>query len=305
MADAARDVLWDWIDDAADPDPEQRGWKRSRLEGVLLACRRTRVLTTDELARWQALMDGGQPAPPAAAEPGAAHTRLEELLGAVRPMTRDEDPDRIRASSRFHGALRALADAGVISEDEQSRWHRQELSASAPWLPTENVEQLVAAGGFIAIGIPARIPEEEAADAAARQEHDRLTLRGTLERVAVRSSPERRDGLAVLGVVMRAECTELLFHFVGPPHGEFAGGFADLSAHSALVETLVPPDLTDNTGMPYEPVAPRPVSSHGTGGTPDPDRPLVFTGVWRYLPAAPESAKTFAATLGSARWTVP
>jgi hypothetical protein len=161
MASVARDVLWNWTDEAADPDPDQRGWKQARLDGILLACERTGILSTEEIARWRALAGGGEPHVPLGADPDAATRWLDQLLEAVRPMTRDQDAERIQASNRFHGALGALAEAGVITDEERSRWHEREFSASAPWLPTESVEQLASGGGFYAIGVPARTPDEQ------------------------------------------------------------------------------------------------------------------------------------------------
>jgi hypothetical protein len=304
MAAAARDVLWHWIDEADDPDSEQRGWKRSRLEGILLACERTGVLTADELARWSRLASGGEPAVPAGADRQAADRCLARLLQKVRPMTRDGDPDRIREAGRFRGALRALANAGVITEGDRSSWHERELKASAPWLSTENVEQLASGGGVYAIAIPPRTPEEEAADEAAGRERERLGRRGVLERVATSRAPERHEGLAVVAVIVRSECTEILFHFVGPPHGEVGEGFGKPDAHRRLLDALVPPELTDDVGTTYEPATQRPMSSHGTGGTPDPERPRVVTGVWRYFPAAPKRATRFVVSLGSTRWAI-
>ena len=304
MAGAAREVLWQWVAEIDDPDPEQLGWKRARIEGILLACERIGLLAADELMRWRAVIDGRAPAGPARTDPEAATAFLASVLRDVRPMTRDEDPERIRASTRFHGALSALADAGVITDEEQTRWHEQELSASAPWLSSDNVEQLASTSGIYAIGIPARTPEEEAADEAARDEHERLGRRGALRRVVTTPTPERHDGLAVIGVLACEECTEVLFHFVGPPHGDRDGGFADLDAHRELVDALVPPRLSDDVGTVYEPAGERPVRSTGTGGMPDPERRRVITGAWRYFPAAPPTASEFVAALGATRWTV-
>jgi hypothetical protein len=304
VAHATRTLLWHWHGEADDSDAEQRGWKRSRLEGMLLACERTGVLAAPEIERWRALASRDDASLPASADNEAINKRLSGLMRDLRPMTRDEDPDRLRASRRFHGALQALADSGLIDHQGRSIWHERALAAEAPWLPSENVEQLVAGGGFFAIGVPARTPGEDAADEIARREYEKLMRRGTLRSVALTRTPDRHEGLAVFGVVARSECTEVLFHLVGPPQGEFDGGFADLSAHSALVEGLVPPELTDDVATRYEPVARRPLSTHGAGGTPDPDRPRVLTGVWRYLPSAPDSAVTFVASLGSVRWTI-
>jgi hypothetical protein len=305
MASVARDVLWNWVDEVDDPDEEQRRWKQSRLDGILLACERTGVLPADELGQWRALADGAEPCVAVDADPAAVTLHLERLLDDVRPMTRDEDAARTQASNRFHGALRAIADAGVITDQERSAWHQRELSASAPWLATEVVEHLASGSGFYAIGVPARTPEEEAADEASRREHERLGRRGGLQRVAAASRPERHDGLAVIAVLAREECTEVLFHFVGPPHGDTQGGFAGLEAHRAITDALVPPALSDDAGTSYAAASQRPVRSNGTGGMPDPDRPRVVTGAWRYFPPAPEAARGFTATVDGASWTIP
>lgn len=100
----------------------------------------------------------------------------------------------------------------------------------------------------------------------------------------------------MLGVLVCEECTELLFHYVGPPHGEMYDASADLKAISLLIQALPLPTLTDEAGTSYEPVSRQPISTYGTGGPPDPERPRVITGRWRYTPAAP-TATTFTATL--------
>jgi hypothetical protein len=305
MARAARDVFWLWFDEADDSDAEQRAWKRARLEGILAACERTGVLSPDELGRWRALIDGAAPATSKGADPGAAGAFLEAALSDVRPMARNEDPDRLRAGDRFHGALDALSSAGVIGDDDRSRWHQQELSKSAPWLSSEEVEEFASFDGVVAIGVPATTEQEEAADEAFEREHERLSRRGALRRAVTTPTPERHDGLAVFAVVVREESTELLFHLVGPPHGEYQGGFAEMDAYRALTDALVPPRLSDDAGTAYEPVSQSPMSSHGTGGMPDPERPRVVFGGWRYFPAAPPTATAFVAEAAGARWTIP
>ena len=70
-------------------------------------------------------------------------------------------------------------------------------------------------------------------------------------------------------------------------------GFAALEAFRRSVDGLTPPALGDDSGTTYEPVGERPVSSQGVGGLPDPERPRVITGVWRYQPPAPDSATVF------------
>jgi hypothetical protein len=126
--------------------------------------------------------------------------------------------------------------------------HQQEIRASAPWLADENVRRLGSGQGFYAIGIPAQKPEEAAADPAAEEQQQRLMRRGQLRRTAIAPRPNRHGGLAVLGVLVCEECTELLFHYVGPPHGEMHDASADLKANSLFIQALPLPTLTDDAG---------------------------------------------------------
>jgi hypothetical protein len=75
-----------------------------------------------------------------------------------------------------------------------------------------------------------------------------------------------------------------------------------MEAFRETTDGLTPAELRDDVGTTYRAISPRPTSSHGTGGLPDPERPRVTTGVWRYQPAAPPTARRFVATLGDARW---
>src|SRR5262249_36868821 len=149
--------------------------------------------------------------------------------------------------------------------------------------------------------VPATTAEDEAADARARAAWAARVEEGSLRAVAIGAAPEHHDGLAVLAVLARTECTDVLFHFVGPPHGDAQFGFADLEAHRKLAGAFGPPDPSDAPGPPSEPVAREPVSSRSPGGIPDPDRLRVITGVWRYQPPAPDDAASFVAELGTAR----
>ena len=309
MSDAAREartLLWEWLGEADDPDAQQRAWKLARLGGMLDACERAGLLPAEEMRAWRGLAAGEAPASPPALDPAAARGHLEALLAALRPLSRDPEPGTLAASSRLDGALDALRQAGVLDDEEAAAWRTRSFEAKAPWLDRDDLEELAGYEGdglVFAIGVPARSPEEEAADAAADLELEALMRRGELRRVLTCRAPDRHEGLAILAVVVRAEATEVLFHHVGPPHGEFRGGFADLAAFSALADALSPPELVDDAGTTYEPVSPRPVSSHGSGGMPDPARPRVVTGVWRYAPAAPDTARRFTAALDGARWT--
>lgn len=300
----ARTLLWEWLAEADDPDPEQRAWKVARLGGMLDACERVGVLTADEVRRWRTLVPGEAVPSPPGADSAAAARHLEQLLVDLRPLCRDEDAGGMCASRRYDGALEALHAAGVLADNEAGAWRRRALEAQAPWLERDEAEELAAQDGLFAIGVPACTDEEAAADAAAEREMDAIQRRGELRRVLTCAAPARHEGLAVLAVVVRTEATELMFHHVGPPHGEYRGGFAELAAFSAIAEALEAPALVDDLGSVYEAVSPQPVSSRGTGGIPDPARPRVVTGMWRYAPAAPATATRFTATLGRARWTL-
>lgn len=300
----ARTLLWEWLIEAEDPDFEQRGWKLARLDGMILACERAGVLSAEEVRGWRAIAAGDvRPASPTT-DRVATEQQLGVLLAAIRPMSRDLDPDGLRASRRQDGALDALEAAGVLTGEEAAAWRKRALEAQAPWLDRDDIEQFAGHKGMYAIGVPARTPEEEAADAAADRELEAITRRGELRCVRTCRTPARREGLAVLAVVVRTEATDVLFHHVGPPQGAYQGALADLAAFDADIQALVPPALIDDVGTRYEPATPRPVRSRGNGGMPDPARPRVITGVWRYSPTAPDAAGRFTATLGETRWTL-
>jgi hypothetical protein len=299
----ARSALWRWVQDAEDPDPEQRAWKLAHMDGMVLAAERVGVLDADEVARWREVVAGRPPvAPPA--DRASAEAHLRALLAEVRPMSRDDDPERRRASNRFHGALGALHEAGVLDEDERAAWHARELRVSAPWLDADAVGALTAPNMLTAIGIPAHTPEEEASDRAAAEEIEAISRRGRVERVVAARSAERHDGLAVVAVAVRSECTDVVFHHVGPPMGEAQSGFASLEAFRAVLDSLVAPALGDDRGTAYTPVSRTPVTSHGAGGMPDPERRRVVTGVWRYAPSAPAGARRFTAQADRGRWAI-
>ncbi len=278
----ARTLLWEWIGEREDPDPEQRAWKVAYCEGMVDACEHTGLLAAEEIAAWRALMaDGAAPA----AAPGdaqAAERHLERLVAMVPPLSRDPDPEGATRRCRFHGALDALRAAGIVSDADERRWRSRAVVAEAPWLGPDEASQLAGIDGLYAISIPPTSPAEEAADAAAMREIDALCRRGEVRRVFLPDQPERRDGLAIVAVVTRTDATEVVFHHVGEPEED----------------GLAAPALADDLGIGYEPVTPGPVSSHGSAGP----RRRVMTGAWRYQPAAPDAAAAFSVALGTARW---
>jgi hypothetical protein len=301
---AARTLLWEWVSEREDPDPEQRAWKIHYCEGLIDACEAAGLLDADEVGRWRhVIAAGGQP-PAAQGDEQAATDHLEDLLAAMAPMSREPAPEQLSSWRRFDGALSALHAAGILSDDDRRRWHSRSLAATAPWLDQDDISQLSGIEGAYAISIPATSPEEEAADAKAMADLETLSRRGRAREVFVPEALARHDGLAIAAVVARTEATEVLFHHVGGPQGDMRAGRRGLEGFSAAVDALVPPILTDNAGTRYEPVSQHPVGSHGTGGTPDPDRPRVITGVWRYQPPAPDGVETFEAVLGGASWQV-
>ena len=107
-----------------------------------------------------------------------------------------------------------------------------------------------------------------------------FALRGSVDRVLVARPPVRHDGTAVAAVVTRSEATDVLYHHVG--------------ASGAGLST---PALTDDLGTRYAPAHWNPVSADGMAAA-------VYTGTWRYLPAAPAGARQFTITRGDAWWTV-
>ena len=303
MAYEARARLWFWLSEAGGPDERQRAWKRRRLEGMLLACERTGILSAAELAEWRAAVAGGVRTVERAGDAAAAERHLDELLREVRPLSRDPDATALSAGRRFRGALEALRAAGVLDDEACAGWHARELRASAPWLEADAVAEITARSDVVwAIGVPAETPEEEAEDARSRDQAELGGRRGELRHVLVCPAPVRHDGTAVIAFVARSEATDVLFHHVGPPKGQATTGHAAVQAFGEIVEALTPPELADDVGTTYRAVSDRPVGSHGAGGMPDPERPHAVTGVWRYVPGPPPAARELVATLGSASW---
>jgi hypothetical protein len=298
----ARSLLWEWATVGQDDDPEQHALKALYAECLVDACEHVGLLAADEVVQWRRLLSHGRPPPAAPGDLDGAERHLEELLAAVPPMAREPQAAALSATRRFDAALAALHASGVLSDEAERRWRSRGLAAEAPWLDDDEISEIGGMEGIYAIRIPPASPEEEAADAAAMQEMETAGRRGRAKRVFVPDRLQRHDGLAIVGVIMRAEATEVVFHHVGDAYGDLTSGSAGLEAFRTTIDALVPPRLEDDTGIVYEPLGDRPVSSHGSGGTPDPVRPRVITGAWRYQPPAPDSASAFEVSAADARW---
>lgn len=304
MTDAAHEtrlLLRDWVREVRDPDPQQREWKLAYATGMLEAAERAAPLPKSELDIWRTVMDDGELVlvpPTVYAKAGDAH--LEELLSRVTPMRREADDAGHAARQRFHHGLEALHGAGILDDHSHDHWRSRALAAEAPWLGSEGIAEIVeTSDGFFAVGIPAESAEQEEQDRVERERWQRLSRRGALGRVLVAPTVERIDGLALLALVLRSESIELLFHHVGPPQGQGPDEQGYFERFTVVTDALRPPGLKDDLGTVYEALSNRPGSSHGTGGRPDPERPMVVTGSWRYARPAARAATRFFASLGS------
>jgi hypothetical protein len=301
----AQMLLWEWAESCEDDDPEQREMKVRYAEGLVDACEHAGLLAADEVVQWRRLLAQGGAPPPAPGDLDAAERHLEELLAAVRPMSRKPELTAVGAGGRFDAALWALHESGVLSDEVARRWRSRGLAAEAPWLAHDEISELLSRGEdpdviSIAIPMPPRASAEgEAADAEAMRKMEMIVRRGRAKRVFVPNPPQRQDGLAIAAVVARTEATEVVFDHVGDPQGDFGSERAQLAAFRKTDDALVPPSLGDDAGTVYSPVRDRPVSSHGSAG---PERPPVRTGIWRYQPPAPDSAAAFEVTTSGARW---
>ena len=291
MIDEVATLLWEWVGELDDPDPEQRAWKREHAEGMAQACAALgRPGPADLAGRTGACGDAA-----------AAAEHLERLLDDLRPMTREPDAAERLAAQRFAEAVDALAAAGLV---DAAAWSERARRREMPWLGDEELEQLAAVvedGGVFAVHVPPATTEEEAADELEHARQEARSRTGSLRRVAVCRTPPRHEGLAVTAVVARSESAEVHFHFVGPTR-EPPHGFASMDEHRAAVDRLTAPALEDDAGTRYTPVTPEPASSYSGGGLMGVERPLVVTGLWRYAPAPPEAARAFTAELGGTRW---
>lgn len=215
----------------------------------------------------------------------AAEQHLEQLLAELSPTSEPQ---------RFHGALSALHSAGVLDDDAARRWRTRATAAQAPWLEPDELAALETTSGPALIRGPGLSREDAEAQTG---DHERIARRGRSRCVHTAPTVSRRDGLAIVAVITRTECTDVRFHFVGGARGD-----DELTTFMALLERLVPPPLTDDAGTTYTPVRERPVGAHAGGGAADPARPLVISGTWRYQPPAPDTATTF--TVGGAQFRV-
>jgi hypothetical protein len=279
----ARALLWRQV----------RSGREDHSAGLIFACRCLGLLTADEAEQWRRVLVQREPPPPAPGRPDAAEEHLGSLLAALAPMSRSPEPAAVSAHRRFHAALAALHASGVLDDETARRWRSRGLASEAPWLDEEERAELSSPPGFYAIGVPPASPQEAADDAADERAFELLVRRGRARRVIPARPLRRHDRLAVVAVVTRTDATEVLFHYVGEPHGDVRPGFAAMEAHSRIVDTLKSPALTDDQGTAYEPVDQRPVISQGVGGRPDPKRLRVITGAWRYQPPAPDSATAY------------
>ena len=265
----ARALLWEHVDDDC--------YARSLLD----ACEHIEVLGQDELAQWRGMLAEGGNSPAAAGDPHAAERHLGERLAAISPLTREPDAAATTAKRRFDAALEALGASGVLGDEAARGWRaRDDAAAEASWLDDDDLAE---------------------AEAVMRQ-YELAAHCGRARRVFVPERVQRHDGLAIIAVVTRTEASEILFHHVGEPEGDDTDGFAGLEAFRNTIDRLLPPKLSDDEGTAYASPIEQPVSVHGTGGIPDPDRPRVITGVWRYQPPAPESAAAFDVRTNGASW---
>jgi hypothetical protein len=296
-----RSILWERLSRCGD-DPAERADGLASAAAMIATCERVGLLAQDELAQWRRLIENAGEPQRVTGDRRAADRHLERLLRDVKPMTRERDPAQPAATRRFHAALDALYDVGVLDAETKRRWWRRATSARAPWLDENELDELSHGSGQFLLTVPPASAEEAEGLVTAAEEWERLLLRGTARRVFVADGIERDDGLAVVAVVTRSEVTEVIFHHVGGPTGELADGFAELEPFRDLTESFLPPRLTDNLGTHYTPVADHPVYSRGVGGIPDPERLRVITGGWRYQPPAPDEATAFELRAPDARW---
>lgn len=290
-----------WLQEARDPDPEQRSWKQAHAEGGLVAYERLGVLSPDEASRWRERfadpcdeeIDVGSALGEDAR--AAAEEYLTGLVGRVTPLSRDPSPSATRRHAEFDAAIKALHEVGALDDEASSHWQVELLHAQAPWLeepvaPPSNV-------GVFAVWVPPETEQQAAEDAARATEWESRPEATKVQRV-ITGSPERHDDLAIVALVVHEDATSLHFHYLGEPWQ-----LADdpLGFHATL-ESLVPPLLHDGTGRSYEPVEQTPYSASSAGGAPDPPRRQAITGAWLYTPAAPADARNFTVEREGHRW---
>ncbi len=293
-----------WLEEARDPDLEQRSWKQAHTEGGLLAYERLGVLSHQEASRWRERFanpcdDDIDPGSALGAEArAAAEEYLTELVGGVKPLRRDPDPAAMHINAQCDAAIRALHEVGALDDEASSRWQVELLRAQAPWLeepvaPPDNV-------GVFAVWVPPENEREAAEDAARAAEWEARPEASRVVRVMT-GSPERHDELAIVALVVHEDAISLHFHYIGEPWQLDQAADDPLGFHDTL-ESLVPPLLRDGSGRSYEPVGQSPGSASGAGGTRDPARRQAITGAWLYTPTAPTNARSFTAERDGHSW---
>jgi hypothetical protein len=297
----ARTQLWGWVAQLEGCDESERGWSLEHFDAMLLASERTGLVPVDELERFRSL-GAGATLDTTRGDSAVARRHLDALATALRPMSRTPDDGAWEASQRFHDAQMSLEKAGLLDGAALDATRRKAVEAELPWLDDEEMAAHASGTGPMLVAIPASSPEEIAQDAAFERDHELMLRRGDVVRVLTCGEIARHHGLAVTAVVLRTESTEVHFHHLGKPEGE---GPEDPAAFFDAAEAIGPADLRDDAGTSYAPAPCFPTSASGPGGVPDPERPRVIVGNWRYVTPAPAGERTFTVTLGDATWTIP
>lgn len=306
--DAALAFLERWLNEARDPDLQQRAWKQAHIEGGLLAYERLGVLSPEEVGRWRERLasPNDQSIDPSAALSGEAIAAGEEylagLVGQVTPLRRTADPAAFRRNAECDSAIAALHAVGAIDEVGRSGWAAKVWGAQAPWLDPPVIPPPRSDSTVFAVWVPPEDAEQAAADAVAAAEWEARPQASEVHRVIV-GLPRKHADLAIIAVVIHEDATALHFHFLGEKWGSPTDQ-DDWQDWDALNARLTPPQLRDEAGTLYEPVDNRPDSLVGAGGVPSPDRRHAVTGVWLYTPAAPPDTQRFTATRDGHSWNL-
>ena len=92
----AHEALAEWLDEARDPDDEQRAWKQAWAEGMLLAYERTGALSATEIADWRERFADADRNPARDVESfrgGGGWTSFGPIVGDEEDWDDDEDWD--------------------------------------------------------------------------------------------------------------------------------------------------------------------------------------------------------------------
>jgi hypothetical protein len=152
----ARTLLWEWVSIGGDEDPERRASTARYAECLIDAGEHAGLLPADEVVQWRRLLDHGEVPPPVPGDRHAAERHLEQVHAAVRPRSRNPEPAALEAARRFHAALEALHEPGVLSDEAERRWRSRGLAAEAPWLDHDEIAQLTSMQGACGLPDPAR-----------------------------------------------------------------------------------------------------------------------------------------------------